>query len=284
MTIQGLARYRLTRNPFDYGELDPVQRPDDGRLLFPAVDGFKRLPQVEQRMKEEIDAGEPSFFLVVGRTGAGRSSVANYLVARHRELRGIDAERFVYIAEKGRSQPAQVAPRGSRSRFRTPSTRQSPGIPPGTTDTLTATLSQIDEDTATVQLAGAIAQLKVKLKPLPAVGIGVVLDEVPDYAVLRDVMEMFGQSKAIVILTVQDYKEAATEVLHPYRTAIGEEEAVRSMIRLDDVAGQEVADLVYHRWRCALEQQFEATEPPFPEGAIEFALEPSREASGESCV
>lgn len=88
-------RYGLTETP--YGEvrpLDPIEHPSDRDLLVKAViDTFSET--IEGPLQRAHAEGEPVFFLVAGRSRSGRSTMANFILDLHRELRGINRAQFV---------------------------------------------------------------------------------------------------------------------------------------------------------------------------------------------
>jgi len=94
MFPQGLERYNLTENPYANRELNPLKRQEDLERIA-RVDSFSLLEQVDVYLDARVQAGEPAFLVVNGRNGSGRSSVANYILARYRQLRGIDPQHFV---------------------------------------------------------------------------------------------------------------------------------------------------------------------------------------------
>jgi hypothetical protein len=270
---QGLERYGLTDNPFRYGPLDPVQRPEDADMLIAAVDGFKELSVFATRIEEDVANGEPSFFLVLGRTGAGRTSVANHLLACYREIRGAPAERFAYVLEDELDHNALVLMKKMTIHVCNAIKPTRFGVRRELIGELRDTQRDAQADTAAAELSGVMADVSQELNASdPPAALGLVIEDVPHYKVLRAVMDVFKDTTAIVVFTVQDYKSVHTDVLNPYRDHVGPDRAWRTTLELHDIAGAEVTKLVLHRWKAALEDPDSDKDPPFVNNAIEVAL------------
>src|SRR5262245_2529987 len=88
-----LDRYGLENNPYRV-KLDPLSTDNHGTWVA-RVDGFAKLKSIEDDLEKAVNQKQSRFFLVTGRSGTGRTCVANYILARYRDLRGIPPERFL---------------------------------------------------------------------------------------------------------------------------------------------------------------------------------------------
>ncbi len=77
----GLPLFGLTLNPYEDHVLDPLTRPDDADL-FTAIDGFQGIAAVDMFLTERAHADDgPTFVLIKGPDGSGRTSAANLAVS-----------------------------------------------------------------------------------------------------------------------------------------------------------------------------------------------------------
>jgi hypothetical protein len=89
----GIARYGLQSNPYTPRPLDPLTRED---RLHKVIWGLNALVDAENYVERAVELEEAAFVLVSGRSGTGRTSVANHLFRHYRDKRGIGAAtRFI---------------------------------------------------------------------------------------------------------------------------------------------------------------------------------------------
>src|SRR5256885_293944 len=88
-----VKRYGFKQNTFNL-KLEPLVDVNH-RNRFIYVDGFNRLKEIDEYLKNVAKKDGPQFFLVTGKSGTGRTCVANFLLACYREHRGIPQDQFV---------------------------------------------------------------------------------------------------------------------------------------------------------------------------------------------
>src|SRR5262249_6414 len=61
------------------------------------VDGFLALDRIDAYIKANASDTKPLFFMVTGKSGSGRTSVAKFIMSRYRLHRGVDPKHFVPV-------------------------------------------------------------------------------------------------------------------------------------------------------------------------------------------
>jgi hypothetical protein len=268
---QGLERYSLTSNPYWALELDATKRPEDASLLT-AVDGFRRIAELDDRIAIAVEQKQPCFFLFVGRTGAGRSSVANHLLARYREARGVEPDRFAVGVADELDHSTLSLLENLMIDLVTELDGKTLDIDEKLKDAALSALPQNTEPGKAAALLKLHARrLSVAVSNLvPPSAFGIRVEDAPDFAAIKHVLDVFAKAETMVVFTVQDYKRGQQEVLLPFREHVGVDVAREAIVPLSDIAGADVSTLVLHRWKAALEDP--ECDPPFDHDAIEHAL------------
>src|SRR5829696_7221174 len=92
---EGLARYKLNKNPFRFDRaLNPLEYQEDEQLLV-HVDGFGGIDDIDEYLQTAINAKRAAFFMITGKSGTGRSTFANYVLARYCSLTGIPTNKLI---------------------------------------------------------------------------------------------------------------------------------------------------------------------------------------------
>jgi hypothetical protein len=90
-TDPGFPVYGLASNPFLLAELDPITRPADLKNIS-LVDGWQDLSDAKGLIRRRVADAKPIYFVIVGASQTGRSSIANYLVYLWATEHGIGPE------------------------------------------------------------------------------------------------------------------------------------------------------------------------------------------------
>ena len=268
--LAGWERYGLTANPYRRGPLDAAGGRDAEHSLCP-VDGFRQVARLDLQIAAAVADRRPCFFLVQGRSGSGRTSVANHLLARYRWLRDLQPDRLAFIAEDRldhhtvallRKMVLDVYNAIDDRRWSLDGPLEQRLL-----DWAQATLDELVRPHFRIlmrQVTRALAVLE------PAAGFGILIEDVPAFEVIDAVLEVFADAETMVVFTVEDYSRAQVEVVRPYvdRERVGLQRARETVVELDSIYGSEVRDLVLHWWRMACR----AAGHPFADSAIEEAL------------
>lgn len=100
---QGKARYAVNTNPFaPGGSLDPFMNPDAAKARL-AVDGFKKLDEIRQKMEAGRQQNIPVFVLISGPQGAGRSSMEYAALDMWRQISNVDVTRFARVRARAKN-------------------------------------------------------------------------------------------------------------------------------------------------------------------------------------
>jgi hypothetical protein len=257
----GLGRYGLTENPFLVKPADPSAASE--KHLVADVDGFKRTGEFAAEIQRAAEKKTPCFFLVVGRSGAGRTTYANYLLAIYREARMLQT--FVHTDGGNQDYDDTGLLKRIVLELYNAVDREKVPIDSGLRDQLLSIPFTIGDDPAIVRPRFKILmrQLSEALAARNA-GYGLLMDDVLDIAVVKALYEVFVDSQTMVVFTVEDYSGFQESVVRPYRASVPD----GSKVELHDIVAEDVEKLILDRWQrmCA------TVEPPFEEGAIQSGL------------
>jgi hypothetical protein len=249
--VHPLARYGLIRKPFECRVLDPELDADDIRRMSP-VDGFEKLEAVRQWMGEITDRDGPCAIVIKGPDGTGRSSCANHLLRHYRELRDLEPHRFVRIELRldgwRRRQCSELALLREMAGAIRRNLRRSPAKP---ADRIIAELNDIamGRNGFAKDSLGALLDEAASEMDAEGAGFGVVIERVATIQQITAVHDVFTDTKAIVVLTVDDMSEIRRE-LKDYRSQV---HGAVGFVDLDQIDVGAAGDLVKHLWDHASE-------------------------------
>lgn len=256
----GLGRVGLKTNPFARRKLDPIGTPAHRALILDSVDGFRKLNHLDDVLCSAIEERHATFALVTGGTGAGRTTAANFLLARYRDL----------LVERWRAVDKQLASAPSASflgrQFIVPN-HDPISVFGGWFAALNAdlkrkrwlddraladevekgpTLSDIRLTSDARYLAG---RLHDELEPR-ARGFGVFLDDVPTFEIIKMAIDIFCEIPVLCVFTTLETDDQLSAVIRPFmKKAQDESSLVR--VPLSPVRGGDVAEVVEHHWSKA---------------------------------
>lgn len=227
------ARYGLKENPFEVRPLNPQVDPEDLKRIVRLVKFH--LDDIDNTLQNKIDAGEPVFFVVSGKSGTGRTSVANYILTRYRDLKGY--EQFVI--------PPVTVNHSVPDVFRNWMLRLRGGIRQKKLDIGELSKSILDQVQTTpdnllnsvfLDLALEVSQALDQLNP--KAGFGVYLEDIPTMDLFEAAMDIFRDSSTACVMTVS---ESALAVMD-------KKPAVDVHIALEEIEGRDVWEIIDKRW------------------------------------
>jgi hypothetical protein len=267
-TARGIARYRLARNPYTPRALDPLSNAEALNKAVHAADLFEA---VERYVADAAAAKESEFVLVSGRSGTGRTSVANHLMRCYRDnLEHIDdPARFVvprtrfsgqdpfdiflqwFTSLNGKLKRAGVTPLGQQG---------------WDFDAELASRSGLDADTYATYLLEFLPALAEVLETKGA-GFAACFENVKDYGLVEAAFESFIDTPTIVVLTVLDYRRTqdSIRVLFERHRAEVSGRSAYPALDLEPIRGVNAKELVQYHWMCASPEQ----DSPFDEVGLE---------------
>jgi hypothetical protein len=273
MPAPPLPRYGLgDRHPLGGRFLDPLHDNED-IAGYARVDGFRRLDEVDRHITAGIAKRKPTFFLVSGESGTGRSAAANYILAKYRELAQIaPAEYLVPKAHLG--EDAQFISMRDDDWTRAiknwtsatvnvlSSERQQWGVIDEVVNSLRSLRAIVDEDGFEADSGAAFQQLHRQLGPSRR--FAVCIEDLKSPKIVEQALKIFGGCSTLCVFTAL---AAARENI----IRLCEEHGQWSVLRLDALAGADAETLVAACWRRASQAPL-----PFAEGAITAAFERPR--------
>lgn len=259
-------RYGVQQNPFDSGEVKPYRPP---KALQPhaadpfvvTLDGLHAAAgTIDQALDQAVQAGASAYFLVVGKSGAGLSSAAWWILERYRAKRGIAASRF-FIPEPTIDHDAVGAFRDWIGRL----FEAAAGSVNVHLDVETRVVQQSEappDQPLGLAFRRAIGSLSTVMDAAqPPLGFGVCLENIPTYAYVKEAVDTFGAVPTVCVFTCWDTDQRRQDVIRPVRE--NSTSPVR-IVELGEVFGPEVVALVEHYWRKASQAPI-----PFAQGALE---------------
>jgi hypothetical protein len=251
--VKGIQRYGLRAMPYKRRrKLDPEH---DTSLCVLA--GMKKVEDVKAYIAAAADADEPAFVMVSGKSGAGRTSVCNHLLATYRAARGIPSENFAVPRMKVAGDDDYVVMKNwitalyGDLQFR-------PGLTPlgkaGAVD-LDVALDTLDGLMRETYRTKAAIWMKLTAQTLargnkPA-GFGVCLEDVPSFLTVEAAVSIFESVPTLVLFTVFDHQQGVRdqfEALQVNTTTLPPAIDSYPVLQLYDIAGQDAEELIQSRW------------------------------------
>lgn len=244
----GLARYGFSENPFSpAAALNPLSAAGDLER-FVKTDGFTVLDDLDQHLAGAALHQGPLFFLVSGRDKSGRSSVANYLMARYCHYNSILPANFIVPGRRVDShdkfaifkkwltgllidlKKLKSFPEDLKKDFLE-------GL--GSADLIT--MGPVFHD-----LVARSSELLARMDPELPFGFACCLEKVPTFEIISAAMEIFEDVKTMCIFTVGDYDNLQKDVIWPFRQSPNI--AAQCFVELSQLSGNDVSVLVHERW------------------------------------
>jgi hypothetical protein len=265
-TASGIARYGLTSNPYTPRPLDPLTKEEQLATVAGALD------DAESYVEEIAREGVPGFVLVSGRSGAGRTTIANHLLTCYRRARGItDPKRFIVPQREFSGQdPHDIFNRWVASlytKLKGAGLAQLLGEEDFDFRHELSTRESMQRDTYSTFLADFLPALSAVLAQHGA-AFGACFENLKDYNLARAAFESFADAPTLVLLTVLEYprEEDTIHVLFerhvPHGASAGF--ARYPIVDVALVTGSEAKILVQHHWARVTE-----LDSPFDDAGLE---------------
>jgi hypothetical protein len=260
----GLPLFGLTVNPFADHVLDPLARPEDADL-FTVVDGLERVAEIDAFLTGRAHAGDgPTFVLVKGPDGSGRTSVANLVLSSWKvalpEARNLVLPR----AELGETRSARQALAEWLACLRHEARRL--GLPlPDDLDRRLKEFFALGADSISFA-----TDLRYLLSELSSSAVGhrhflvALFDGLDIVDLVPAAVSAFADTTALVVFVAGDYPSQLDPLLgEAGRAALP---AGRSyLIELGHLREDQVAEVARSRWEHAVKfANFDVVSPPLP--------------------
>jgi len=241
-------------------ELDPAEADHSKRLV--RVDGISTVKEVEEYLKAQVAAKSPCFVLVTGERGSGRSSVANYVLDRYRELRGINRDKFLWVRSRIVQNDDPLPTYQHWAGFLVQVLEDANLLQAETVEDFRAfSERELPPTNFVPAFQRSVTKLDRAMAPLDA-ALAVRVEDVPNYETLRVAFDIFDKAQTIVVFTALDTIDTRTQIVANFekRTV----PAVRQIIPLSTLEWQEVGVLIDALWRGrgAGPLPFEFVDPP----------------------
>lgn len=253
-----LAAYALSGYPFSLEALNPLVRDTDDKLIA-EVDGWRQSDQLLAFLERRKHDG--GVIVIAGGSGTGRTSMTNYAIAAWRSVHALERDKVVTVARLAESADAaeqiwqwslSIRSRILRARLELDDLAQE-------------ALRDIRDNPPKAVAAAvgeALAYVAEDLSKSAACVVG-VLERIAAKEFLSVARDITNLSGILLIATVDQTALTEEKVLNEVGL-LGESGLV---LRLGQLSGAEVADVVHTRWR-----HYSATEPPFTALGIEAAF------------
>lgn len=274
MTTRPLPRYGLgERHPLGGRFLDPLY--DNADIAgYARVDGFSNLDDVDRHITANLASSRPTFYLISGESGTGRSAAANYILARHREIAkfapttylvpkahlGKDAQ---FVSMKDDDWTRAIKNWTSAAVAVLTAKKQQWGVIDDVIVGLKGLRSVTNEDDFASDSLVAVERLHEELAPGGRT-FAVCIEDLKSPQIVDRALEIFGAHPTLCVFTALG---AAYENI----VRACQKGSQWAILRLDALAGEDAEKLVGACWSSV------SAEPlPFEDGAIAAAFERSR--------
>ena len=272
--IPDYTRYGLKANPYRTGELDPLSNPSDENRLA-EVDGLQKHKQtVEDALQMAVASGQPAFFLVAGSSGTGRSTVANWILSRYADFRGLPRPRLLVPKYEVDSRDDfntllnWFAFLGNRI-----CDEDDIDLGENLTDSLDKLADTVKRETMVPAFSRIARRVSIALEAQknatvanhPA-AFAVCLEKVEEYSIIRAVLNVFKDVKTVGVFTTFDLENVGKEVVELFGKTGG---PARHVIQLNALTAREIATVLCKRWRDASQLPGDL---PFDTATIEQTL------------
>lgn len=260
-----LPAYGLSVNPFTMSTLNPLISDADLKCIS-LVDGWKNLGAAKELIRQRAAADKAVFFVVVGASSTGRSSVANYLVHLWAYERGIDSD-AVIVQRRDPGQDGGVYAAETQIMEWAQALLIHEDIDPQALESPTRTrLEELSETSSIIKFGLAIRDVDRDLRR-PLAGhkvryLAAILERGKGDDLIRKVKECFKATRAIVIVTV-DKSSDSENLLMNVGQFLMPDEGLR--VNVDPIMGTDVATLIHDRWDAVangVQNPFDLTAAP----------------------
>jgi hypothetical protein len=260
-----LPAYGLSVNPFTMPTLNPLISEAD-RKCISLVDGWKNLSAAKELIRQRAAADKAVFFVVVGASSTGRSSVANYLVQLWAQERGIDSD-AVILQRRDPGQDGGVYTVETQIMEWAQALLINEDIDPEALEAPTRTrLEELSEASSIIKFGLALRDVDKDLRrPLDGNKVrylAAILEHGKGDDLIRKVKECFKTTRAIVIVTVDKSSDSDTLLMNAGQFLMPDEGLC---VNVGPIMGADVATLIHDRWEAVangVQNPFDLTVAP----------------------
>lgn len=284
-----LPYYSLEENPFrSESYLDPLLDFENESKRLIAVDGFDKLGKIDECLEKNKKNKKTSYFLVTGRSGAGRTSAANYVLARYCQIHNISPQRFVVPKRDKDENPYQLAvgeyPLPIYTKWFLLLYDEIDRAHILEDEVMERELSNattgLSEENYTSKLRRIVRRLNESLYPDPPskkepAGFGLCLEDISRYSYIQAALDIFDAARTVCVFSVGAYDSYDTYVIKPFKAKFGPD-SEPMIIDLGLMNGNDVKRLVEERWRVVSD-----CESPFDSEGIRREFDDNPRIVGE---
>lgn len=245
-----LPAYGLPLNPFTMSTLNPLINEAD-RECISQVDGWKNLSAAKELIRQRAATDKPVFFVVVGASSTGRSSVANYLVHLWAHERGIDSD-AVIVQRRDPGQDGGVYTPETQIMEWAQDLLIHEDIEPQGLEVPTRTrIEELSESSTLIKFGLALRDVDRDLRR-PLAGnkvryLAAILERGKGDDLIRKVKECFKATRAIVIVTVDESSDTENLLMSIEQFLMPNEGLC---VNVGPIMGTDVATLIHDRWEA----------------------------------
>lgn len=247
---RGLPVFGLTVNPYDDRVLDPLSRPLDADL-FTSIDGFAELNEIGNFLDARAAGDGPTFVLINGPDGSGRTSAANFVVSSWKVARPEDRQLLVPRPPDEESRSARGVLAEWLANVRNELRRNGPALP-----------GALDAELERFFAAGYgsisfVSDLRYLLAAVDAhvtasgLALVAVFDNLDVVDLVPVAVSAFVDTRALVVVVTSDYPTQLESMLGEGGLAALPGDRSR-VIQLGYLSDTDITELVRSRWEHAV--------------------------------
>jgi hypothetical protein len=240
-----LPLYGLRENPFEQRVLNPLRTHRDAQLLIMDIQGFRTFQRLDGLLADRAIPGRPVFFLVVGDSGTGRTSAANYLIYRWAKHKQFESDGLlVFPGKAGMDEADNVLYKlvmYMRNEIQARFLQLSDA-----TDIRLTRIEDAPPGNLIPTLQRIVHMIYRDLREVEHLAFATVIEQLKAFDLVTNVLQVFRLAETIVVLTADRTEAMERDVLGQFDSDMNREIEV---VRLSPLYGADVGTLVEERWR-----------------------------------
>ncbi|MFF0177327.1 hypothetical protein [Micromonospora profundi] len=264
--------YGLSGNPYVNRELDP-RREDDRQLLL-ELDVLPPLTQIREHIARAAAADESAAFLLSGRTGAGRTTLAHKIFDLYREEREI-GDTFHVVSYQKIDHDSLARVNAVIKAIRNKISRNHPDRRDELMSRIPNAEGIVPDELDLQARADFLAEVAQSVRP--TMHIGLLIDGVQDDAFMDALAVAFQYVPAVVVVTRDAYNTADTASAERLAERREWQRWARHL-HLSPLSGSDVQRIATNRWHIAAGE----VECPFEADGVRSTFDQRREPIGRA--
>ena len=262
-----LPKYQLESNPYRSGPLNPLKDPPGSRKPIES-EPFLDNDAIDRILRQSTSSRRSALFVVVGRRGSGRTTVANHILHRYVSERKINCKRFCVPDIPGRTESLAHDMRSWAILLRA-WLRKNAKVDDFVLNDLK---EKIDPGTLLVEYQTRISAVADSLdREEHPTGFGALFEDVRTVERIADLREIFAESRTLVVCTaplslIEGNRPRGRRWILP-STA---DDDTQDVIELQDIYKEYVYLVATERWNAP------TPPPPFAKQGIQDAFSRNR--------